>query len=299
MGAPAYEGIVYGKGKDDTIDLTSDPYSIFGYTLSGLGFEVHAGDGEDIVYGTEHNDYLDGEGHDDVLYGNDGDDDLYGGGGGDGLYGGRGHDEIYGEDGDDTLEGNGGNDVINGGTGNDTIHGDNSVLSRNQGGAPGNDNLFGGSGEDALFGQDGTDTLRGGTDRDTLTGGAGADTFRFMAVDLQIVTYEVFPTMWVRRNWSMDTIKDFETAGGDLLDVAEVLDVSTTFAGGTASDAITPGYIVWSQHGTIGQPGFGTTIYIDPNGTAANTGRDLPFALAYLEGVQASQITAAQFDVIV
>jgi len=299
MGAPAYEDIVYGTDKDDTIDLTSPPYSIFGYTMSGLGFEVYAGKGIDVVYGTEHNDYVHGGDDADALYGNDGDDDLFGDGGDDGLFGGRGHDDIYGNEGNDTLEGNGGNDIINGGVGNDTIHGDNNVLSRNQGGQAGNDSLFGGSGEDTLFGQDGNDTLRGGTDRDVLSGGAGADTFRFAASDLQVVTWEVFPRMYARMNWSLDIIKDFSAADGDILDVAEVLDVYTSFAGGTATDAINQGYIYWVQHGTVGQPGFGTTLYIDPNGTAANLGRSLPFALAELEGAAANQLTASQFDVIV
>src|SRR5262249_35099593 len=117
--------------------------------------------------------------------------------------------------------------------------------------------------------------------------------------DLQVVTWEVFPRMYARQNWSLDTIKDFSASDGDILDVAEVLDVYTSFAGNSASDAINQGYIYMIQHGTVGQPGFGTTVYIDPKGTAANMGRTLPFALAELEGVEASQLTAAQFDVIV
>jgi hypothetical protein len=132
-----------------------------------------------------------------------------------------------------------------------------------------------------------------------LTGGAGADTFRFEAADLQVVTREIFPRLYERRNWSQDTIKDFNAAEGDILDVADVLDISTTFAGATATDAINQGYLTWVQHGTVGQPGFGTMLYIDPNGAAANTGQNLPFALAWLEGTPANQLTAAQFDVIV
>ena len=101
------------------------------------------------------------------------------------------------------------------------------------------------------------------------------------------------------RNWSLDTIKDFNAADGDILDVAGVLDVYTSFAGTSATDAINQGYLYWVQHGTVGQPGFGTTLYIDPNGTAANIGRSLPFALAFLEGTPSSDLTAAQFDVVV
>ena len=294
-----YEDIVYGTGSDETIDLTSKPYSFWGTTPSGLGYEVHAGAGEDIVYGTDHDDYLDGGDHADTLYGNGSNDRLYGGGGNDGLFGGPSGDELFGQDGDDTLEGNGGNDIINGGTGNDTIHGDNNVLSQNSGGRPGDDTLFGGSGEDTLFGQLGNDTLGGGTDRDVLEVGRDADTFQFLAADLQVVTWETFPRMYTRQNWSQDTIKDFDAAEGDILDVADVLDLATTFAGGTATDAINQGYLYWTQHGTVGQPGFGTMIRIDPNGTAANAGTNLPYALAWLEGVASSEITASVFDVIV
>jgi Ca2+-binding RTX toxin-like protein len=299
MGAPAFHDYLEGTNGRDTFDLTSKPYSFFGYTKSGLGYFLEMGDGDDLAYGTQSNDWIDGQGHDDTIYANDGDDDLYGGGGDDDLFAGPGHDDLFGGDGADTLEGNGGNDDLDGGAGNDTLHGDNNVLGVPQGGNPGNDSLFGGSGEDQLFGQDGNDTLRGGTDRDVLTGGAGADTFRFAASDLQVVTWEVFPRMYARMNWSLDTIKDFGAAEGDILDVAEVLDVYTSFAGATATEAINQGYIYWIQHGTVGQPGFGTTVYVDVNGTAANVGRSLPFALAYLEGVPSSDLTAAQFDVVV
>lgn len=299
MGAPLYEDTLEGTSGPDTLDLTSKPYSFFGYTESGLGYAAEMGDGADVVYGTNHNDWLDGQGDDDTLYANDGDDDLYGGGGDDALFGLRGHDEMYGEGDDDTLEGGGGNDHMDGGSGDDTLYGDNFVYGVPQGGNPGNDYMIGGSGNDMLFGQDGTDTLRGGTGRDTLTGGAGGDRFLFDTADLEVGWHQVFPRTYAYRNNSVDTIKDFDAAGGDILDVASVLDVMTGFAGATASDAVTQGYITWTEHGTIGQPGFGTTIYIDPNGSAANTLRNPVFVLAELEGVQASQITAAQFDVIV
>jgi Ca2+-binding RTX toxin-like protein len=294
-----YHGWLEGTNGTDTFDLTAEPYSFFGYTKSGLGYHVETGDGDDVVYGTEHNDWINGQGDDDHIYANDGDDDLYGGGGEDDLFGLRGHDHMYGEADNDTLEGGGGNDHMDGGSGDDTLYGDNFVYGRPQGGNPGNDYLFGSTGNDTLFGQDGTDTLRGGTGRDTLTGGAGGDTFRFDAADLEVGWYQVFPRAFVYRNNSVDTIKDFDTAGGDILDVASILDTMTSFAGATASDAVSQGYLTWVEHGTIGQPGFGTTLYIDPNGSAANTLRNPVFTLAELEGVQASQLTAAQFDVIV
>jgi Ca2+-binding RTX toxin-like protein len=293
MGLFKFQDFIEGTSNDDIINLVDPPYAFGGYTKTGLGYDVDAGDGNDTVYGTNHNDRLDGGAHNDTLYGNDGDDEIAGGDGNDTLAGGRSHDDLNGGAGDDTVEGNGGNDDIDGGSGNDFLYGDNHLLPAGQGGAAGDDYLFGASGSDTLSGQNGNDTLRGGTDRDVLEGGDGADTFRFMASDLQVVTWEVFPRLYARQNWSQDTIRDFSAAQGDILDVADVLDVSTSFAGGTAQDAIDQHYLYWSQAGS------GTMLYVDPNGLAANMGRDLPFALAYLENVLPSQLTAAQFDVIV
>uniref|UniRef100_UPI0023EEFB3A beta strand repeat-containing protein n=1 Tax=Pseudomonas sp. RIT-PI-S TaxID=3035295 RepID=UPI0023EEFB3A len=100
-------------------------------------------------------------------------------------------------------------------------------------GSGGNDSLLGGDGNDILFGQGGNDTLNGGagndilvggTGNDTLTGGAGADTF-----------------MWVKGDTGTDTITDFNTKEGDVIDLSDLLsghgsDLTQYLQVGTASD---------------------------------------------------------------
>jgi Ca2+-binding RTX toxin-like protein len=80
----------------------------------------------------------------------------------------------------------------------------------------GNDTLSGGDGNDMLFGQEGNDVLRGdagndilagGSGNDTLYGGAGADTFLFQSI-----------------SDGMDTVKDFNKAEGDTLDLSQLLE---------------------------------------------------------------------------
>lgn len=69
-------------------------------------------------------------------------------------------------------------------------------------GFDGNDTLLGGAGADRLAGGFGDDVLGGGAGADWLQGGAGADHFRYGIGDGQ------------------DTIADFDTLGGDVLDLS-------------------------------------------------------------------------------
>ena len=139
------------------------------------------------------------------IYGNDGDNVLVGGRGSDFMYGYRGNDEMRGGGGDDQIQGHQGNDQLFGDDGRDT--------------------LFGGYGDDALNGGAGNDSLWGGTGSDTLQGGTGADTFNFgRSVDstsrtteqVQAVTSDADDTAGV------DTILDFNPAGGDRIDVSRI-----------------------------------------------------------------------------
>ncbi|MFD1216105.1 calcium-binding protein [Microbulbifer celer] len=145
-----------------------------------LNEEVHAGDGDDKVWGRTGNDeiygeagddYLDGEEGDDRLFGGDGidnlvgrsgDDYLVGGLGGDTLQGGTGSDQLFGQDGEDKLFGGDGDDHLDGGADDDYF----------EAGA-GNDTLLGGSGNDQLSGGVGDDQLSGGTGDDKYVFGAG------------------------------------------------------------------------------------------------------------------------------
>lgn len=143
---------------------------------------VHAGGGNDKLFGGVGDDFLYGDGGKDKLNGGVGDDKLDGGNGKDTLNGGAGSDHLYGgnaddivkggknndflfgDDGNDTLKGGAGNDVLAGGTGNDTLKGDD-----------GEDELYGGDGKDTLKGGDGDDELYGGFGKDILQGGKGDD----------------------------------------------------------------------------------------------------------------------------
>lgn len=89
-------------------------------------------------------------------------------------------------------------DAIEGGSGNDYIYGE-----------AGNDTLIGNGGNDYLYGGAGDDFLSGGSGSNYLSGGAGSDTFYFDATAL---------------GGSLDTIADFSTAQGDVIDIRDVLD---------------------------------------------------------------------------
>ncbi|MDD3595660.1 calcium-binding protein [Sulfuricurvum sp.] len=88
---------------------------------------VHAGDGNDRVYGSNAEDHIHGEAGNDVLFGYGGIDMIYGGDGDDSIAGGLGMDLLYGGAGNDTLVGNNGYgspdteaDRFEGGSGFDT-----------------------------------------------------------------------------------------------------------------------------------------------------------------------------------
>jgi len=172
-------------------------------------------------------------------------------------------DTLTGSIGDDTFEGRGGNDTIDGRGGFDLVRYDNgsngpgsfivdplgrftasagghntdflieieSIRGTNFGdtfdgsasslgftfdGRGGNDTLIGSQGNDTLLGGDGNDLLRGGLGFDFLDGGAGADTFDFDHL-----------------GEAGDLVAGFQAVpGGDVLDIADLLAASTTYAGG-------------------------------------------------------------------
>ncbi|MBW6416186.1 S8 family serine peptidase [Celeribacter sp. PS-C1] len=172
---------------------------------------ITLGDFENIM-GGQKRDVLIGDDYDNIIYGNDGNDtlrgnrgndELNGGEGNDTIYGGYGFDYLYGEDGDDTIEAGKSRDRVEAGAGDDFVDG-----------AQGKDNIFGGSGNDTLYGGTSNDRLSGGrgNDRiggnegdDRMYGGSGADTFVFELGD------------------DTDTIYDFSTAEGDVLEFSSTL----------------------------------------------------------------------------
>lgn len=103
---------------------------------------------------------------------------------------------MYGLDGTDLMFGRRGNDTIYGGGGNDTILSDG-----------GNDKVYGGNGRDAIFAGDGNDLIVGGAGDDIIFGGSGADIFRFDSI-----------------GDGKDTIMDFNTREGDVIDISALLE---------------------------------------------------------------------------
>ncbi|MDP2206520.1 MAG: type I secretion C-terminal target domain-containing protein [Alphaproteobacteria bacterium] len=188
-----------------------------------------------ILIGNDGNNTLDGGA---------GNDTLIGGGGSDYLIGGKGNDTLIGGEGDDfyvidtlgdviienldegidtvettvsyTLGANLENLILAGTSGIDgTGNALDNILTGNKGsntlsGGDGNDTLFGGAGNDRLFGGDGDDVLYGEDGTDTLTGGLGADRFVFEAAS----AYK-----------ARDTITDFNTGEGDIIDIRDLLEM--------------------------------------------------------------------------
>jgi Ca2+-binding RTX toxin-like protein len=177
-------------------------------------------------------------------------------GGNDTLFGGAGHDQLIGGEGDDVIDGGDGTDYLNGGNGADT--------------------LIGGSGDDSLGGDKGDDVLEGGLGLDYLLGGSGAD--RFVLTE----------------NDATDVIFEFSAAEGDKIDIAALLDRFTDFAGTTAAQAFSQGYIYLVQHGTQGNTDFVTTVHVDPNGGTHGAGDFAAVELAY---IPAADLTSLPFIV--
>ena len=113
----------------------------------------------------------------------------------------------------------------------------------------GKDLVDGGAGDDILYGQGGDDTLIGGAGNDTLYGGAGADTFvwgKTLLDDSGSIplgsngqpTGELFANGLNDADGSTDTIRDFNAAEGDKLDVSALLDALGYGTGSQLSDFI-------------------------------------------------------------
>ena len=205
------------------------------------------------------------------------------------LNGSGGNNYIDGQGGDDNISGNAGNDYIIGGSGADTLNG-----------GTGNDMLLGGIGNDIILGGTGSDLIRGGAGNDTLTGGATAgaadgtaDVFAWSLADAG--------TAGAR---ATDTITDFNvgavSAGGDVLDLRDLLSGDVMGAGNTAGNLSNFMEFEVSTSGGV----TSTTIHISSTGQFAGgvyvagqedqaivlQGVNLPTALGLGTGATDSQI---------
>ena len=100
-------------------------------------------------------------------------------------------------------------------------------------------------GNDTLVGSQGDDVLRGGLGVDFMDGGLGSDTFDFDHL-----------------GEAGDTVAGFEAVpGGDVLDIAELLAFSTSYAGGTGG--------ALSDFVRLQTDGADALLQIDPDGSSA------------------------------
>jgi Ca2+-binding RTX toxin-like protein len=204
---------------------------------------------------------------------------------GDTLLGSGGSDFLEGRDGNDILDGRGGFDTARydfgfaggtfvydalgvitasaGGQGVDTlsnieaVRGTNSSDSFDASAFGGGTQLEGMGGNDTLTGGAGNDTLRGGAGGDTLNGGAGSDRFDFDALAD-----------------AGDTLTFFEAgAGGDVLDIANLLDASTSYADGAGG--------LLAEYVQVSAAGADASLSIDVDGAAGAAGWQ---ALALISG---------------
>lgn len=142
-------------------DGNNDPFAVSG---QGPNHNVPGGNDQDdsetipndannVIMGTNGDDFIRGTPQDDIIYGLKGDDQIYAFDGKDKIVGGKGNDIIDGGPGSDTLYGNSGNDFLAGNTGSDS--------------------LIGGAGDDILRGRN---ALVSEAEPDSFECGKGTDT---------------------------------------------------------------------------------------------------------------------------
>lgn len=236
-------------------------------TLAGGGNDTLMGeDGNDTLFGQSGNDSLSGQGGrdsinggsgDDTLDGGDDTDFLDGGNGDDLLIAGRGFNTLFSSAGNDTFDGSADNfDTVNflsetggvtvdldAGTGTDGTGGRDSFIDIEEiSGSHFDDSITGDGDSNVLFGHDGDDTLSGGSGNqqasEFLDGGAGNDVLITSLTASGVTFGGASDTLvggagldtFVIRNTASQTIRDFDAAGGEVIDLSHLDDLFVSFA---------------------------------------------------------------------
>jgi len=260
-----------GVGSGTPFDANFSSVAIHGFAEDvGDADEIHAGSGDDYVFGQKG---------DDTIWADDGNDTVAGGADDDVMFGGRGNDRLTGDtytklvgdvsdipagddyidggDGDDAIYGDGGADTLIGGAGDDSIRGNNdlaiggvAILPEQDGddyisGGDGRDILVGDGADDMILGGSGDDDLFGDSDstpvalqgNDHLDGGAGRDYLRGYGGDDTLIGGD-----------GVDQI--LGEAGDDYIDVG--LDAGNAASGGDGNDILVGGVasnFLWGDAG--------------------------------------------------
>jgi Ca2+-binding RTX toxin-like protein len=151
-----------------------------------------------------------------------------------------------------------------------------NVITGNSGvntltGNDGNDTLYGMGGVDTLNGGNGNDTFIGGLGADTLTGGAGLDIFMFDIPSLGTI----------------DTITDFSTAQGDVLNIHDLL-----VGYNPVSSAI-------AEFLQITDNGANSNVSVDRDGTGATYGWAQIATLSNVIGLTDEALLLANYNIAV
>lgn len=280
--------VTIDAGDGDDIITTSD-----GVTSTSL--VVNAGEGNDIVSGSELNDEIFGEAGNDIIQAGAGDDFVSGGTGDDVLVGAAGDDVLEGNEDNDLLTGDAGNDTLLGGSGDDFLEG-----------GSGSDVVDGGEGNDrAVFivGQEQTDDINdtyiGGADTDTLVINFDADvlanaTFRGAILDIYGMLggaasgaiAEVDTTPFAALGVDIQGFELFELDGPSVLlpaDAAPTGDEDASIQLNIAVTAVLPGNTVTVTIGNLN----GATLVNDEGSPVGTDNGDGTFTLtaAQLEGL--------------
>jgi Ca2+-binding RTX toxin-like protein len=170
-------------------DPDGDPATL-GSSWYGAAYRHNATGGNACAGGARtwvgaDNEILEGTNQDDFLTGNQNDNTIWAREGVDRVHAGVGDDIVEGNNGADTVFGEAGRDVITGGPGPDRLHGEegeDDIEGQDEPdelwGEDGNDRLFGGENGDELFGGAANDLIDGGNGVDELFGQAGNDRLR-------------------------------------------------------------------------------------------------------------------------